>query len=168
MENNLQETSQQESIFENDHNLNDIEYATTGQRFANYIVDLISFYILAALFGVLLAFVSPQTLNDMDYESTNYGASLMDRLISLIIFGLYMGIIEGITKGKSLGKLITGTRAIYEETGIPVSFGQTMLRGFCRIVPFNPFSALGNPSYPWHDKWTKTLVVKEKSLRKNY
>jgi hypothetical protein len=31
-----------------------------------------------------------------------------------------------------------------------------------RLVPFEQFSALGSPSYPWHDRWTKTIVIDEK------
>ena len=36
------------------------------------------------------------------------------------------------------------------------------LRSLCRLVPFEPFSALKKPSYPWHDRWTRTLVIVEK------
>jgi hypothetical protein len=33
---------------------------------------------------------------------------------------------------------------------------------WARLTPFEAFSALGsNPPYPWHDRWTKTLVIVE-------
>jgi hypothetical protein len=37
------------------------------------------------------------------------------------------------------------------------------------MVPFEAFSALGTPSYPWHDKWTRTVVIDEKaSIKSEY
>jgi uncharacterized RDD family membrane protein YckC len=74
------------------------------------------------------------------------------------MYGAYMAIIEGIFKGRSIGKFITGTKAVNED-GSNISFTTAIARGFSRIVPFEPFSALGSPSYPWHDKWNKTYVI---------
>jgi uncharacterized RDD family membrane protein YckC len=67
-------------------------------------------------------------------------------------------------RGKSIGKLITGTKAVNED-GSDISFGKAFARGFSRAVPFDAFSALGDPSYPWHDKWTNTYVIDEKQTR---
>ncbi len=72
-----------------------------------------------------------------------------------------MFVIEAAFKGKSLGKLITGTRAVNED-GTNVTVKAAFFRGLSRAVPFNAFSALGNPTYPWHDKWTKTYVIDER------
>ena len=81
-----------------------------------------------------------------------------------VIYGTYMFIIEALMKGKSIGKLITGTRAVRQD-GYALTLRDAQLRGLCRMVPFNPFSALGNPSYPWHDRWTRTYVIDEKLSR---
>jgi len=98
--------------------------------------------------------------------TTNSIDSLTDRLVSMVIYGILSGIVEGLFKGKSLGKLITGTRAVNTD-GTNISFKTALLRGLSRIVPFEPFSALGGPSHPWHDKWTNTYVIDEKlSTRK--
>ena len=72
-----------------------------------------------------------------------------------------MFLVEALFKGKSLGKLITGTRAVNED-GSNLSAKTALLRGLSRAVPFNAFSALGTPSYPWHDKWTNSYVIDEK------
>jgi hypothetical protein len=32
-------------------------------------------------------------------------------------------------------------------------------RSLCRLVPFEPLSGFG---YPWHDRWTKTMVIKSR------
>jgi len=39
------------------------------------------------------------------------------------------------------------------------SFLKAIAIGFTRIVPFEPFSALGRPSCPWHDKWNDSYVI---------
>ena len=69
-----------------------------------------------------------------------------------------MSAIEAITKGRSLGKIITGTKAVNDD-GSNIGSGTAFKRGFSRIVPFEIFTALGSPSYPWHDKWNHTYVI---------
>lgn len=133
--------------------------ASGGKRFANYIIDLLIFYGLAFLTGIVIALVDPETINSFAEEEP--GLNLLDRLLTLVVYGLYMFAIEALFKGKSLGKLITGTRAVNED-GSNVSPKAALLRGLSRAVPFNALSALGSPAYPWHDKWTKTYVIDEK------
>jgi uncharacterized RDD family membrane protein YckC len=82
--------------------------------------------------------------------------SIFAQLIALFFYGLYMSIVEGIFKGRSLGKLITRTKAVNED-GSDISFETAFKRGLSRIVPFEQFSILAGR--PWHDRWTKTQVV---------
>lgn len=133
--------------------------ASGGKRFANYIIDLLTFYGLAFLTGIIIAMVDPVAINYFAEEEP--GLNLIDRLLTLVLYGLYMFAIEALFKGKSLGKLITGTRAVNAD-GSNVSPKAALLRGLSRAVPFNVLSALGSPAYPWHDKWTKTYVIDEK------
>lgn len=146
-----------------EHLFADPEYhlvqASGGKRFANYIIDLLVFYALAFLTGIVIALVNPVVIDSFNEEDN--GLNLLDRLLGLVLYGLYMFAIEAIFRGKSLGKLITGTRAVNED-GSNVSPKAALLRGLSRAVPFNAFSALGTPAYPWHDKWTKTYVIDEK------
>lgn len=129
--------------------------ASTGKRFANYIIDIILFYILLFLFGIIIALINPLILESLSYDDPM--SSLIDRLVSLVIYGLYMGIVEGLSGGRFLGKLITGTKAVNQVDGSKITFQKAMMRGLCRMVPFNPFSGLSG--YPWHDKWTDTYVI---------
>ena len=126
-----------------------LQQANGGKRFANYLIDLVVFYIVAILFYVILVRADVMTLNENP---------IIDRLLTLICYGVFMGIYEGIFKGKTLGKLITRTRAVNED-GSTISFQTGFLRGISRAVPFEAFSAFGDPSYPWHDKWTRTYVI---------
>ena len=133
--------------------------ASSGKRFANYIIDLLVFYALVFLSGLAIALLSPAAIDYLNEEDG--GFNLMERLLGLVLYGLYMFATEAIFKGKSLGKSITGTRAVNED-GTNVSPKAALLRGLSRAVPFNAFSALGSPAYPWHDRWTKTYVIDEK------
>ena len=137
-----------------------LEQAGSGQRFLNYLIDAASFYFVAIGVGIFIGIFFPSTLSYIDEESVRF--SIIDRIISLILYGLYMSIIEALFKGRSLGKLITGTKAVNED-GTTINTSTAFIRGFSRAVPFNVFSALGSPPYPWHDKWSKTYVVSIKN-----
>ncbi|WP_153800018.1 RDD family protein [Foetidibacter luteolus] len=125
--------------------------ATTGQRFANYIVDFVAFvmvYVIIAIF-----FLLPNDPVNVEAE----GDTILDYLLVCILLVLYYTILEGLTKGRTLGKLITGTIALRED-GEKITWKDAMLRSLTRIVPFEHLSALGG--VPWHDTWTKTRVYK--------
>ena len=133
--------------------------ASSGQRLANYIIDQVIFYILAILFGAVVAIISPSTITNMDTGPG--GFDLLEQLFAILFYALYMGLVEALFKGKSLGKLITKTRAVNMD-GSRISASTAFTRGLSRAVPFCAFSALGNPCNPWQDKWTDTMVIDEK------
>jgi uncharacterized RDD family membrane protein YckC len=156
----MEQTSQETTNDLLDNSESHLIRADTGKRFVNYLIDVVVFYLLAMGVGVIIALVSPSTIMEMSDDTSPFG-SITDRIISLVLYGVYMGIVESIFKGKSLGKLITGTRAVNMD-GSPISAGTAFSRGFSRAVPFCAFSAFGSPSNPWQDKWTDTLVIDEK------
>jgi uncharacterized RDD family membrane protein YckC len=132
--------------------------ASAGKRFLNYIIDLLFFYILAFVLVLIIALINPDIVDFLDDESL--GMDLLDRFISLIIYALYMGASESIFKGKSIGKFITRTHAVNLD-GSTISTKTAFLRGFSRAVPFAAFSAFGEPSNPWQDRWTDTMVIND-------
>ena len=153
------EPQEEQHLFDNHQQLTQ---ATPGHRLANYIVDLIGFTIFMYFFSYVIIAVN------MDLAIIMYGDDnmLLAQLINLLFYGMYMGLVEAIFKGRSLGKLITGTVAVYED-GTRIH-GQTALaRGLYRAVPFNAFSALGQPCHPWHDRWSKTYVVYFRDLKES-
>jgi uncharacterized RDD family membrane protein YckC len=145
------------------HLFSDGEYqpvkAKAGKRFANYLIDVVGFYVLLFVAGIVIGLVNPSALPSVNEESGNF--NLAQSLLFVFIFISYMSGMEAIFKGKTLGKLMTGTRAVNED-GTNISAKTAFLRGLCRAVPFEAFSALGNPSYPWHDKWSKSYVIDER------
>ncbi|MEP7372164.1 MAG: RDD family protein [Chitinophagaceae bacterium] len=133
--------------------------ASAGKRFANYIIDLVGFYALLFVVGIVIGLLNPPALESFNEESGDY--NIGQSLLFVLIFILYISGMEAIFKGKTLGKLMTGTRAVNED-GSNLLVGTAFLRGLCRAIPFEAFSALGTPSYPWHDKLSKSYVIDEK------
>lgn len=151
-----QEPVQQDLLINLDYSL---VRADAGKRFWNFVIDLVLFYVIIFLLSVVLLLISPSSLAWLAEDST--GFALGDHLISLICYGIYMFIIEAVFKGKSLGKLITRTRAVNLD-GSRISVSTALARGFSRAVPFCPFSAFGTPCDPWQDRWTDTMVIDER------
>jgi uncharacterized RDD family membrane protein YckC len=135
--------------------------ASTGKRLANYLIDVVVFYFLLIPLGFAVALLSPTTIENLTDDNAGFG--FLDRIFSLLLYAFYMSAIEAIFKGKSIGKLITKTRAINLD-GTKISASTAFARGFSRAVPFCVFSAFGNPCNPWHDRWTNTMVVDEDKL----
>jgi len=149
METNLQEH----------HLLLDLEdsyvRAKGGKRFANYIIDIIAFYLVLVCIGIIWALISPDTLNAI-VDSDN--SVFADRILGLVLYVFFMFGQETLFKGRSIGKMLTGTRAVNLD-GTPINSTKAMLRALSRAVPFCAFSALGSPCNPWQDRWTDTVVI---------
>lgn len=127
--------------------------ASSGKRVANYLIDLIGFFIFIIIFGFLIGLYSPTF-----FEALENANPFVDQLGYSLFFALYMGSMEAFTKGRSLGKYITKTKAVNTD-GTDITFEKAFARGICRVVPFNPLSALGAGCNPWHDRWTSTTVI---------
>jgi len=141
-----------------------LEQASGGKRFANYVIDRIAFLLIIFLSALFFLIVDVDDANSF----INYYAvgligcgSIFGSIFHGLAQGVFMGLIEGLTRGKSLGKLITGTRTVNGD-GTRISFKTALLRGLSRAVPLEVFSGLGSVSFPWHDKWTGTIVVDER------
>ncbi len=149
----IEQTPEDPSIFEEFY-----ERSSAGKRLANYLIDLVLFYILLFLLGFILAMVSPTFAGIVTNDRSDFG--LLDRLITLLLYAVYMSAVEALFHGKSLGKLITKTKAVNMD-GSQITTAKAFERGFSRAVPFCVFSAFGNPSNPWQDRWTDTMVINE-------
>ena len=129
--------------------------ADKGTRFLHYIIDVVVFYAVMFLFLIVLgSFAADFVLS----TETDVGASLLLNVIFISLFVFYFGLLEGATKGRTVGKLITKTKVIRED-GSPITYGDAFKRSLIRLIPFEPFSAFFGDGM-WHDKWSKTMVVK--------
>lgn len=164
--NNLSSPEFQQDLLGSDITENPLvqyEYATKGQRFLNFLVDnlLLRFglsYASGYLVANIIMAISPDFLYNIVYTQS-WKLYAYGYLIAAINYLFYYTLCEKLFKGYTLGKFITGTRAIRED-GAELSIKDAFLRSLSRIVPFELFSGLGN--YPWHDTWTKTIVIKSR------
>lgn len=117
--------------------------ASKGQRFANLLIDSIILGVAQNIFAAVLGLGT--------FESIGIG---------LIVNLAYYTCMEGFADGRTVGKMVTGTRVVSTNSE-PLTTGRIMLRTVCRWVPFEPFSMLFGDA-PWHDTWTDTTVVSSK------
>lgn len=163
--NNLTPNAEQEDLLTGDAYIdNHFVYATQGQRFLNWLIDNILMryglsYLTGMAIGTLLAITAPDFLNELAYSegSLSGGILLVTLLVGYLNYIVYYTICEKLFKGYTLGKLITGTRAIRQD-GEELTFRNVLLRSLSRCVPFEVFS--GFNTLTWHDSWTDTMVIK--------
>lgn len=139
------------------------QLASKGKRFANYIIDIISFYLFAIIGGVVWALVSPDTAASAFEEvgnpdDTTSGA--IEQVLGIVMLLGYYTIMEGAFNGKTIGKYLTKTRALRED-GSSLGWDKAFVRSLCRLIPFEGFSYLGSNLLGWHDTISKTMVVED-------
>lgn len=138
-----------EGLDENSAKPNAQNLASTGSRFANYLIDLVVTtifqYSLMALF-----FAIPES---------EVGESL-GMVVYFLMRPIYYVICEA-GFGKTLGKLATSTRVVNIHGEKP-TFQQIFVRSLCRLIPFEPFSAFNSNKIMWHDSLSKTYLINEK------
>jgi len=134
--------------------------ASTGKRLFNYIVDSVISY---AIFRLVIFQLLVSLLTAIyPYVNSKAGIYTISYLLVISFYILFRTALEGFTGGKTIAKLMNGTRAVNED-GTRITFKTALLRSLSWSVPFEAFSALGsNPPHPWHDRWTKTYVIDER------
>jgi uncharacterized RDD family membrane protein YckC len=128
--------------------------ASSGLRFANYLIDSIIKGILDAVIFLVLGI---SDLGESAYGGDSLENIFLRLLVSVFTSFLYLGIMEGAT-GRTLGKMITGT-IVVDRDGNRISWGQAFGRSACRLIPFEAFSFLGSSVRGWHDSIPGTYVV---------
>src|SRR5258706_8425847 len=106
--------------------------------------------ILLGNFSRIMLFISHTIRIQMDLFILGYA-------IGVFNYTIYYTICEKTFRGYTLGKLITGTRAIRDD-GTELTFKDALLRSLSRLVPLELLS--GFAFRPWHDSWTKTQVIR--------
>jgi uncharacterized RDD family membrane protein YckC len=132
--------------------------AGQGKRFLNFLIDrvmvMVLFFVLAVVLGVLDALGVVHGAAAVFENVTTLEDILLTAAMSIVYYTFFEGLF-----GRSIGKLITGTKVV-TLSGEPLTFGAAFMRSLSRIVPFEPFSFLGDEGNSgWHDKWTDTRVV---------
>lgn len=135
--------------------------ASRGQRLTNYIIDLIFFYIFIFVFSLIFfAVFSTFGEDEVVIEGANTINSnfFTEWLFGAFVILFYYTLTEYFFKGKTLGKLITKTRAVTLDNE-RLDFKTVLKRSLCRLIPFEQFSFLSENDAGLHDKLSKTKVI---------
>jgi uncharacterized RDD family membrane protein YckC len=139
-----------------------VDPAGKGLRFANYLVDQLVLVVLlniVIIIWTVIATSSGGVTPEKYFASDDVFVVLGRRiLVSAILTILYYTVCETVMKGRTIGKLTTGTIAITQD-GSPFTFKHALVRSLCRAIPFEAISAFGY--MPWHDSLSKTAVVRK-------
>jgi len=134
--------------------------ASKSKRFANYFIDRITFYlffiVIVFITAIIAELLGSESVLQVLYDLENLNP-LLDTLITWIIFVVFYFILESISQ-RTIGKLITQTKVVLENGEKPTP-ETIIIRSLCRIIPFEPFSFLGELPKGWHDTLSKTYVV---------
>ena len=149
-----------ENLLSNSSDPEKLELASQGTRFGTYIIDRIFCFGLSMLIAVAYFAVNPEAADNFD--DTTMNGKLLDYALGYFASVIYYAAFESIFKGRTIGKMICGTRAVSDD-GELMSFGMVVQRTLCRIVPFDALSFLGAIGNGWHDRWSDTMVVTEQS-----
>lgn len=126
------------------------EFASRTRRLANSLLDTVGYLVVSMLIGII------GTVVNLTFNVDVIG--YLGPLFSIEVLLLYDIVGEALF-GRTLGKLVTGTRVIAESGG-PAKLWQVVLRTLYRFVPFEGLSFLSKRRPGWHDRWSKTRVVR--------
>jgi uncharacterized RDD family membrane protein YckC len=157
----MEQQNQADLLQEIEDEVNYVDPVSPGIRFVNFIIDRI--ILIALVFGGMFVWAIMAVSRGEDIKSyllfqENGWAKALQLLLGSVCTLVYYTVSETAMKGRTIGKLATGTIAIVQD-GTPFTFKNALMRSLCRIIPFEPFSAFGY--MPWHDSMTKTSVVKK-------
>jgi hypothetical protein len=134
------------------------QVATTGRRFANFVIDSILYQIgMFVLINPLVRLIS----GDLIYRNFWSGY-----LFALLMQFVYYFAFEA-TLQKTPGKFITGAMVVMVDGSKPDSI-TIAKRTLIRLVPFEAISMytgqeMENKETWWHDRWTTTRVTQKAS-----
>ena len=130
-----------------------LEPVTVGKiiRLLNFFVDYIMQVILIMLVYFLFLIIGGES-------AAKTIESIPQFFLGLISLLLYYIVMEAST-GRTVGKMVTGTKVVDEEGRTP-TFGQVIGRTFARMIPFEALTFLGSETRGWHDSMSNTYVVK--------
>lgn len=121
-------------------------YASAGQRFITYLIDIVIYYVIVIISGMLFASLG------------NSVGSSIGLLVSISSFFLYYVLMEYQT-GQTVGKMIMKTRVVTKH-GDDISLSQAFTRTISRLVPIEFLSIWIGDGVMWHDSFASTRVIK--------
>lgn len=127
-----------------------LELASNTKRFLNLLIDSIIIRFIISFIGVMI--ISIVASNPSASTAAIFGI-----LVALSSPLLYYWLCESFLGGRTLGKLITGTKVLNQD-GSPARPEEILIRTLIRLIPFEVFSIFSTNGL-WHDDWSETMVI---------
>ena len=119
-------------------------------RFINYLIDCLFLAMVASvIINLFMPEMMPKSVGDVS-------SGMFISLLYPLQFAYYL--VAEYFFGKTLAKLVTKTYVTTEYNEKP-GFTAILIRTLCRYIPFEYISFLWS-RVGWHDKFSKTYVVK--------
>lgn len=128
-----------------------MEPASRWRRFFNWVVDYVGVQLAFFIFEVVAILIKGQAAVEHVSRVERFFAALALTLV-------YYLTLESLT-GRTLGKLVTGTRVV-DETGEHPSFTKIAGRTLARLIPFEWLSLFEEERRMWHDSMPGTHVIR--------
>jgi len=120
-------------------------------RLLHFLIDILFLFFIAYCSGYILVFIfGPSKALKIVGHTYLYGGSLA--------FIVYFS--QELIFGKTLGKLLTGTRVV-DSLGNKPDIVKLIIRNASRLIPLEAFSFLGSNKRGWHDTISDTFVIKD-------
>ncbi|RYZ16690.1 MAG: RDD family protein [Chitinophagaceae bacterium] len=125
------------------------------KRLINWVIDILLIGFLASVLLAVVGRLYPPLLQG--FIKDPYG--FRNTITLQFCYALFLSIQEGFFRGKTVGKALTGTRAVLAD-GSPLPTEKAFLRSLIRVIPFEPLTIflLGRPL---HDVLSGTVVADE-------
>ncbi|WP_264519827.1 RDD family protein [Flavobacterium sp. N1994] len=138
--------------------------ASIGQRFLNYLLDMIMQLLLIMVFAIIASIVAGLFGNKsvVTFFATIDKNTIALYTICYAIALIYYNFFE-IVFARTIGKFITQT-VVVDANGEKPHQETILIRSLCRLIPFDPLSLLVSQTRAWHDTLSKTYVVDKKAL----
>jgi uncharacterized RDD family membrane protein YckC len=133
--------------------------ASKGQRFLNFIIDMVIVYIIEITIGTTIIIIGDLTNGHFLSDWVKTITKIEGFFFGLIILFFYYGFTE-MYFSRTFAKYITKTVTVKKDGSKPNSRA-FIIRTLCRLIPFEPFSFLGSNPRGWHDTISDTYVVKK-------
>lgn len=130
-------------------------YASKGNRFINFVIDTIFYYVLIIFFGIVLGILAALGIEAPLNMIAEGGIG--SYIFSFGVFLIYFIVFEAFLQ-RTLGKYITKTKVIMEDGSKP-KLSDITIRSLCRLIPFEVFSFLSDDARGWHDSMSNTYVI---------
>jgi uncharacterized RDD family membrane protein YckC len=156
----MEQQNQSDLLEDVQQEINYVDPVHWSVRFVNYFIDeVVALGVLINVFKFAVAYIiNGKNYNDNVLFQQDLAGLIAGLKLAIVLTFLYYLFFEAATRGRTIGKILTGTTAITQD-GTPFTFKHALLRTLCRFIPFEVIS--GFFYMPWHDSITKTVVVKK-------